>query len=797
MTSLSNDIKYACRNLINCPLFTLTIVGILAIGIGGTTTMFSVYNANTLRPLPIPEPERVVMVDNWRSGLWQAYDEAMEIREYNTTFESMAAFTWSKGCGLSMQGNKVDAEAIYTSHELFDLLGVTPYRGSFFTGEHEHPGKSRVAVLSYEFWQRNFEARPDLIGQSVMIGQQDFTIVGIMEPRVNLPYAGLDLWMPVTPTQPPPNSGGGGLRNIFGRLKPGVTPTQTLQDLIRIKGLPPDQHTVHIDDRMGIKSIQTIYTERYRGESQRFLLSLTIILFIACFNVSGLLLARAAQHNHELGIRSALGATRSHLIQQTIIESLVLSLLGTGGGLILGQYGIAIMNQWFGHLIPPWASFAWDVRQTLYTVGIVLGVTLLSSVLPACYAGAKRPLRNILQSGGPQSSVSRWHSVSLNGIVVAEIAFALTLLTGAGLLFRSYQTMKHADPGYRTQDILMYHCNAGKARSPHAYFMDHLQKVRQLPGIKNAAITLKGPLWGGGDDGRILVEGGREITPGQEPEVIRYPITPTYLETMGIKLLSGRVFSEHDMHPEAEPTVIVNQSLADFYWPQQDPLDKRLRFTGDETWHRVVGLAQDTRFEGLDASYRMALYQPYTPENCGVGIMMVVLHTDLSPASLTQPIHQILKETNPESSSPSIGMLAESRDRELYWRRTSSWPYYLFAFIALTMALSGLYGIIAYQMTQRHHDIGIRLALGATSNMITRQMLWQSTRVIGMGLIFGIGGGVAFGQILSSRLFGVTPVDTVTFGCVTAILLLVSLTACYVPVSRVARIDPMEALRYE
>ena len=759
--------------------------------------MFSIFNANTLRPLPLPFPERVVTLENWRTGQWEAYDDFIVLREQNTSFDAMAAFSWPQDSELSLKGSSHQIEAIYTSHELFDLLGVTPRVGRFFSVDHESPAASGVTVLSYELWQRLFHADPNILGQSVVVENQVHTVIGIMEPDVTIPYAHMDLWIPVTQDL------SGELRQIIGRLKPGIGQTRALQDLLRVKGTPADQASVHVEDRLGLTLMQTEYTREFRNETLCYLLSVALILLITCCNVSGLFLARGAYRTRELGIRSALGATRAQLMRQVLTESLVVSSLGTVAGLLLSLWSRSVLCAWLDWLVPSWASFAWDSRQTCFCLGMVLGVTLLSGVLPAWHAREQRHLRLLLKSGGHWASASRRHCRSLNAIVIGEIALALTLLTGAGLLLRSYHEMKHTDPGYRVKHVFMYQLYAygatggGDTDECYAYFLGHLEKVRRVPGIENAAITLKTPLWGGGSDGRIIAAGGREMPAGQEPEILRYPVTPGYLDTMGITLLAGRCFRDRDIHAGAEKTVIINKSLADFYWPQQNPLGQRLRFTEKKNWHRVVGVTQDIRYEGLDRPLRMALYQPYTPQSCGQGIMTVVLHSSIPIEGVLNPIRQILQEASPDASAPGIRALIDLTRRELRNRQTNSLPYYLFAVIGIALAISGLYGVVSYSVSQRTQEVGIRMALGARSGDIIKQVLLQNLRLIGVGLAFGLGGGLAFGRILSAHLFGVGFLDPVTYAGVAGLLTGVALLACIIPARRAAKVDPMEALRYE
>jgi len=790
MSHFSNDVRYAIRGLAKSPGFTVTVIGILAIGIAGTATMFSIYNAACLRPLPIPHPERVVKVGNWSDGIGYAglYAVFDDMRKHNTSFECMSA-SMGAGGNLLFKGQAQGLSVMRSTHELFELFGIQPVLGRCFTAEEDHPGASGVAVLSFELWQRLFNGDQDVLGQTVELDEQVCRIVGVL-PKNDTLLEDYDLWIPLAGNQDKY------ALSVYGRLKPGVTHEKAREDLRRLSGKPAEKRTSDGDIKYGLVPIRTVYTGPV---NTLFLCAVGLVLLVACFNVSGLLLARSAYRNRELGIRSAMGATRGRIMQQVLTESLVLSMLGGGLGLLLSQWILSIQITFLSEMIPRWASFALDGRYMVFCLSVVVGTAILSGALPAWHACETRHLHTLLQSGGLGATAARRQRRSLHAVVVCEIALALTLLIGAGLLWQSFYRMQQVDPGHRTEDLLVYRLRMGSLRQGregrHAFYRDHIEQVKALPGVKNAALIYS---FGGAANERIVAEAGRQFASDQGPSVLRYLIWPGYVETMAVKLLAGRVFTEQDMHPDGENTVIVNESLAHTYWTQKNPIGQRLRFSDNpDRWFRVVGVTQDVKYQGLDQPTQMGLYVPYNWRQWDRAIMRAVVHTSNSPASMTHPLQQIVKGADPTMPPPDLSRMSEHVRGMLHKRRMFSLPFYVFAVVAAMLAMGGIYGVMSYAVSQKTQEVGIRMALGAQQGDIINQVLLRGAYLIGFGLLFGIVGGCILSQVLSSALFGISAVDPVTYLAVSAGLAMIALLACFIPARRAARIDPMEALRYE
>ncbi len=502
-------------------------------------------------------------------------------------------------------------------------------------------------------------------------------------------------------------------------------------------------------------------------------------------------------------MRLALGATGGRIARQVLTESVLLSVAGAAIGVPLGYWGLHLLMAWFAEPINPprWLTFQPDTRWAVFCLAVIGAATIVSGLVPALQAAHTRDLHGVLQSSGVRSTGSRSRRRVLSAIVVGQVALALTLLIGAGLVFRSFRKVQDIDPGFRTDGVLTYQIAlpyAGYAdeNKRQAFFEQHLEEVRALPGVTQAGLASAPPLSASHDGRSFEVEGAVKKAPGeQDPIVLLVVTTPGYFETMSIRLLAGRFFQEQDNRPDSERTVIVNESFAKHFWPGQDPIDKRIRSPGSQDWMRVVGLTRDVKHYGLEQPMRPSVYTPYGHAR-STG-MFAVVHTQGDPVSLVPAIREIVRAADADLPIYGIKTMPQRVQASMFLRFIFSWMFAAFGVIAAIMAFAGIYGVVSYWVSQRTQEIGIRVALGARVPDVIRMVLGQGLRLIGLGLGLGMAGALMLSRLLAGTLYNISPTDPLTFAGVGLLLTTAGVLACYLPARRAAKTDPMVALRYE
>ncbi len=804
MRALWHEARIACRSLAKQPAFSLMSIGILAVGIAGTMMVFGLFDGLFLRPFPVPEQDRLMDL-NERAPRWGqdytmiTYADFCGWREHNRSFESMYAWaTW--GANLSVDGQAERVQTFVTTHDFFKTLDIRPVVGRCFTAEEDRPNGAKVVLLSTGLWDRVFGKDPAILGRSLQLDGDYFTVIGVLPPAAEFP-PDVDLWRPLAldPQQ------SRGMRNLFamGRLKKGVTVEQASDDLIRVHKALIAENLADAATSPTVMQFRERALGLYRRGLAVLLGAVGFVLLIACCNVTSLMLARGTQRGREIVLRLALGATRRRIVAHVLMESVVLSLAGAAAGVPLGQWGLDLLIRHFVRPIPTprWMTFQADFRWGLFGLVVIGATTVLSGMIPTLHAIGRQDLHRVLQASGARSTGGQGRRRTLGAVVVGQVALALTLLIGAGLVFRSFQKVRGTDPGFRADGVLTYqislsyagYAEPGKRR---AFFEQHLEQVRALPGVTSAGLVSGPPMSGFYDAKMVEVEGGMKKGPGEKDPPILYLLAmPGYFETMGVRLVSGRFFGSEDERPGGEPTVIVNESFARLFWPGADAVNRRVRIAGWPGWRRVIAVVGDVKHYDLERPMPAGFYVPYgqAPAHAMYG----VVRTQGDPLVLVPALRETVRAADPDLPMHDIKMMSRRVRDSMLLRVMCSWMFGAFGIIAATMAFAGIYGVISYWVGQRTQEIGIRMALGAQAPEVIRMVIRQGLRLVVIGLGLGLIGALGLSRLLGSILYGVSPTDPLTFAGVGLLLIAAGTLACYIPARRAARIDPISALRYE
>ncbi len=799
MTTLWHDVRYAVRMLIRSPGFAVMVVGILAIGMGGGVMMFSIFEELNLRPFPVPEQERLVDLDE-RARQWDleytgmAYPDFHEWRRRNQTFECMTVWAHSQW-NLNLDDRAERVSGIRATYDYFDVLHVRPALGRRFVEEDDRPGAARVAVISAGLWQERYGGDRSVIGRSMRLDGEPYTVVGVLPADIVFPVK-VDVWVPLA--LDPASAGGWYLRGI-GRLKAGVSLAQAQADLEHIHKGMIDKRPVNKVTTPRLTPLRVRYMGEHQHVTSLLLLAAGLVLTLACCNITGMMLARGMARRRELAVRISLGAPRSRIIRQVLTETLLLCILGAFFGALLGRFGLGLLVRSLADYLAPWMTFAIDAPMFVFCAGIVGLATLLSGLVPALHASSGSDTESALRATATRTTTSMSARRSLNVLVAGEIALAMTLSVGAMLLLEAFHNVCGVAPGFRIDGILTYRISLPSEQykddsSRQAFFENHLERTRTLPGVLSASFSDIGPL--AGHNGTFFdVEGVERAAGEMNPVVLNQIVMADYFQTMGVELLAGRLFTPEDCRKDSERTVIINETFAKRLGSNREALDRRIAYQGSKDWMRVIGVTRDVKHYGLDQVVRPAVYQP-----CGSNpphSMNAFVHATGDPLALVGMIRETLRSVDPSLSIYEVQTMKERVHRSLWIRRTYSWLIGAFAAVAAVMAVGGIYGIMNYSVSQRTQEMGIRLALGARAGDIIRHILVQGGRLVGIGLGVGLVGALVMGQLLAGLLFGVSAMDLRALLGVVVLLLIVTLLACYLPARRAARIDPMTALRCE
>jgi putative ABC transport system permease protein len=802
------EIHFALRGLLKRPAFTVIAVLTLALGIGANTAIFSVVNAVLLRPLPLKDPDRLMIF--WHSapakGLQHLdLNDALfaYYRERTHTFESLAAY---EGGEFMLTGNG-DPEVVpgaAITYNYFNVLGREPLLGRSFTANEDTPGNNNVAVLSYSLWQRRFGGNPNIVGQSINLDSNPTTIVGIMPPDFDFPdpaeHPGnsghVQLWVPKGLNPQDVNSW-----NLLpvGRLRPGATQDEALKEITALFGAFTLERGVRLGTSDVGSSESTILLPLQRhivGEVRRPLLvllgAIALVLLIACANLTNLLLARAAARTRELAVRQCLGASAFRVARQTLIESLLLSFFGTAAGVLIAVWIVTALKRLVASQIPHIESISVDTRVLLFTIAIMLLTGVLCGVTPAMRA-ARINLQDAIKEGARGSSSGANKRLN-NLFVVSQLALSLVLLIGAALFLQSFRNLLSVNPGFRAENVLMARVALPEQKYDKAQAVSFFEQLRRgvstVPGVQSVELSSVVPFSGDGQGGPFVVEGV-----GQEQEKVAWlrSTSPGYFAAMGMPILKGRAFTSSDTD-KSLPVAIVDERLARMYSPQGDLVGKRLRI-GDGPWLTIVGVVPNVKNRKLDEEAWPYVYRPY---NQWVRReTMLVVRASVDPTALAANLRGEVAKLDLELPLFKVSTIQQAMDRSLITTRLTNSLLAGFAATALLLALTGIYGVMSLNVASRRNEFGIRLALGAQTGNVLRMILSQGLRLAIAGVAVGLLGAFALTRLLKGLLFGISASDPLTFAVIALVLIGVALLACWIPARRATKVDPLEALRSE
>lgn len=801
MMTLWNDIRYGFRQLVKHPGFTVAVVLTLSIGIGANTALFSIVNPVLLRPLPYKNPDQLVSLHqtNPRIGPWRLstpYGAYMDWRDQNHVFDRIVAYQLS---GFDMRdGEDVrHVSARQVTSEFFLLLGARPILGRCFVPEDEELYAPRVVVLDYRFWQEHFKGETNVIGQSIVLGQRSYTTVGVLPPQFRFPPSGrAEVYVPFVPDPEIINERGGGSLEVVARLRKGIGIEQAQVDMTTIAKRLEQQYPFE-NAGYGI-SIEPLEAQYNRATSQirpvLVLLSCIVgfVLLLACANVANLLFTRVVARRKEIAIRCALGAGRVRIMRQLFVENVMLSILGGG----LGLLGATVTIRLFHLLrpikvtIPRLDEIGIDGQVLCFTMGLSVLTALLFGCFPAIRA-SKADIGGSLKAADRTLAVDLSQQRTQHLLVIIESALASMLLVGAGLLINSFRLLQSVDPGFNTDGVLVMDVwpSVPRAEMPRAtvFYSEVLTHIRALPGIQFADATNSSPLSGNNEEVYFNERGLRAADREDRIHVQKRRIFSDYFRVVQIPLLRGRYFSERDTELSA-PVAIINEAMARRFWPGEDPIGKRIP-------EEIVGVVGDVKHHGLASSAVPELYVPYR-QNPNL-YMQLVVRVDGNPDDLTRTIRSEILMVDRTARVANITTLERRISDSISAQRFTASVSGCFGFVAAVLVTIGVYGIMAYFVSLRTHEIGIRIAVGAQASEVLMMVIKHGLWLVFIGLGIGLLGALALCRFISGLLYGIGPTDIQTFGGASLLLVGVTFAACYVPARRAAKIDPMVALRYE
>jgi putative ABC transport system permease protein len=816
LSMLRQDSGFALRMMRKNLGFTIAAIVVLGLGIGANTAIFSVVNAVLLKPLPYEHGDRLLVLSQRTArGGGIARTSVSELNDYRNQNRSLDGVVEYHNMQFILLGRS-EPERVETgvvSWNFFDLFGVKPLAGRMFEPNDEKPGASAVLLLSFEYWERSFGGDPTVVGKTFRMNDKPHTVIGILPPFPQYPEEN-DAYMPSSacPFRSDPKliaNRHGRMLRLFGRMKPGTKPAQAEADLSTVAASMqrdfPNDYAKDFSTRMDVSPMKTELTREAKPTMLFLLAAAGFVLLIACVNVANLNLARMVRRSREFGLRTAMGAGRVRLFRQLLTESFLFALGGGLLGLFLATNGLRLLTAYVARFTPRAHEIHVDAQVLLFTLLIAGFVSILTGTAPAL--ARRDDLVVSLKEGGTQSTLGSSRGKTRGALIVAQVAVSFLLLIGAGLTVRSLINLQRVDAGFHPENVLTmqisldfsrYMSSEGMAKSNQLMlgFSDSLlEKIQAMPQVTAAAVSGEFPLdKSPASNNEIVIEGQQGNASGAKPTADFNVVSPNYFRALGVPIFSGRTFDGRDRSDKLH-VAIVNRSFARHYWHDRDPVGRRISFDDGDTWTQIVGVAGDVRERGLDQAPGDLIYLPYAqyPQMAP----SLITRTQGDPMNIARAVVQHLYAVDPNQPAGRIQSLEQVRAESIAAPRLTANLLGLFALLALAIAAAGIGGVMALSVSQRIHEIGVRMAIGARPAEIVLMILRQGMALVFVGVVLGVAGAFALTRALKSFLFGVTPTDPTTFVIVAAVLAAAALAACYIPAHRAAQVDPLRALRAE
>lgn len=815
MTGLFQDLRFTLRQFLKSPGFTAIAVLTLALGIGANTAVFSVVNSVLLRPLPFGDADRIMRV--WHTPPAKSFPgidrfsvsaaNYFDWQRDNHVFERMAIYNYH---GMTLTGvtqpQQVDACAV--SAGFFETLGVAPIAGRAFSPDEDQPGRTNVVVLSYRFWQEHFGANRDIVGHNISMDGQNFLVAGVMPETFRFPDFA-QMWTPMGWTDKERAVRGEHHSMVIARLKPGVDVKQAQAEMNTISSRLEQLYPV--DDKGWGALVVPLHEDMVSQVRPALLVLLGAVVFvllIACANVANLALARAFGRHKEMAIRAALGASSRRVLRQVLTESVLLAAIGGIFGLVVAHFGERFILAFLSNQLPGTLITGLDLKVLAFTACISVLTGVFAGVLPALRL-AKSDINQVLKQGLGRTDANSGSHRTRSILVVAEVALSLVLLIGAGLMIRSLHQLQNVPPGFDSRGVLTMTAAVSRSKFPEPeqqihFFRQVLQRVRALPGVESAGVVDDVPLDNNGSHQPIAIEGQPVVAMADQPEVDVRMISPGYMQSMHIPIVRGRDFNDQDVVGRPG-SVLVSQSMAQRFWPNEDPIGKRLTLTfSPEHVREVVGVVGDVKLDSLDqARPSTTLYEPLDQLSTssasvwGSFPMTLVVRSTTSPGSMVSAVTNAVHEVDRDMPIRDIFTMDDLVRSSLSEPRLNMFLLGVFAGLAVLLAAIGIYSVLSYSVRQRVPEIGIRLALGARLSDVLRMVVVEGMKPALLGVGIGIAAALALGKVVASLVYQVRPSDPVTFVAVAALLGLIALLACIIPAYRASKVDPVVALRNE